>query len=335
MSTIPDKMMAVTFTGVQQAELAPWPCDTTPPAPDEIVGRALVSLVSPGTEINAGYADFEGGIAKPTYPRQTGYAVVVRVDAVGAEVKDIKPGDHIFQMGSHASRQRTRRSTAVLLPEGLDPKVAVFCRLMGVSWTTLVTTTARPADRVLVTGLGPVGNLAAQIFTAAGYRVTAVDPVESRRTAAVRVGLSDVRAAVPLDDAALVGDVALVLECSGHEQAAVDACKLVRKRGEVVLVGVPWRRRTEVYAFEILHAVFHRYAVLRSGWEWELPINPTEFKVGSVMGDLSGAVQWLAQGRVKAEGMYKLAQPGDCQNVYQDLLHQRGSLSVVFDWSTS
>ncbi len=132
----------------------------------------------------------------------------------------------------------------------------MFCRLMGVSWTTLVTTTARPPDPVVVTGLGPVGNLAAQIFQAAGYAVTAVDPVASRRTLAKQVGLTDVQETVPAIE------VALAVECSGHEQAVLDCCQHVRKRGEVVLVGVPWRKRSELSAFDLLHAVFHRYAVL-------------------------------------------------------------------------
>ena len=46
--------------------------------------------------------------------------------------------------------------------------------------------------------------------------------------------------AVPVEDPAYAGEVELVIECSGHEQAAFDGCRIVRKRGEVVLVGAPW-----------------------------------------------------------------------------------------------
>jgi len=65
-------------------------------------------------------------------------------------------------------------------------------------------------------GLGPVGNLAAQIFSHCGYRVTAVDPVESRRVLAESMGIGDVRHSVADAPKDLLGKVALHVECSGH-----------------------------------------------------------------------------------------------------------------------
>ncbi len=41
---------------------------------------------------------------------------------------------------------------------------------------------------------------------------------------------------------------------------------MIRKRGEVVLVGVPWVRRTDIYAHEILCRVFYDFVDMRSGW---------------------------------------------------------------------
>jgi threonine dehydrogenase-like Zn-dependent dehydrogenase len=316
-------MKAIAFTATERAELVDWPFDDSPPRADEIIGRSLVTLASPGTELNYGYR------AARTAPGLSGYAAVITVEAVGPDVKDIRPGQTVFCMGNHVSRHRTTRPQVVPVPAGLAAEVAVFCRLMGVSWTTLVTTTARPPDSVVVTGLGPVGNLAAQIFQAAGYAVTAVDPTASRRALAKQAGLTDVQETMPAFEAALA------VECSGHEQAVLDCCQHVRKRGEVVLVGVPWHKRCELSAFDLLHAVFHRYVVLRSGWEWEVPHQPREFTTGSINGNLTGALTWLGQGRVRVDGLYQRIQPADAQSAWQDLLHQRGEfLTVVFDWGT-
>ena len=113
------------------------------------------------------------------------------------------------------------REQVVPIPQGLEPERAIFARLAGVSMSTLNTTTARAPSRVLVTGLGPVGNLAAQIFSACGYSVTAVDPVEIRRETARRSGLDDVRASIAEGAPDITGEVALHVECSGHEQAAL------------------------------------------------------------------------------------------------------------------
>jgi threonine dehydrogenase-like Zn-dependent dehydrogenase len=238
-------------------------------------------------------------------------------------------------MGPHRSYQRMAQEQVVRVPEGLDPAAAVFARLMSVSMSTLATTAARPPGKVLVTGLGLVGHLASQIFAACGYEVTACDPSTARREIGRRAGIRRVLPAVPVEDPTYVGQVELVVECSGHEQAAVDGCRIVRKRGEVVLVGAPWQRRTELTAHELLHLVFHRYVVLRSGWEWELPLQATEFRRGSIFGNLEAALRWLADGRVRVDHLATMLPPSQAQPAYQDLLHQRSErLSVVFDWTS-
>ena len=51
-----------------------------------------------------------------------------------------------------------------------------------------------------------------------------------------------------------------------------------RRRGG--LVGTPWARKTEVYAHEILKAVFYRLVTLRSGWEIQIPLRRIAFAHG-------------------------------------------------------
>jgi len=76
---------------------------------------------------------------------------------VGQDVADVRAGDLMFGMGPHRSFQRFARADVLPLPPGLSPASAVFARMMGVTMSTLVTTTARPPARVLVSGLGLVG----------------------------------------------------------------------------------------------------------------------------------------------------------------------------------
>jgi len=323
------RMRAMVFTAAQRAELRDWPEDASVLGADEIRGPTLVTLVSPGTEL-AGYR------SQRTTPTLSGYAAVFTIAERGSAVQDLAVGDRVFCMGPHVARQRCRARDAVRIPDGMDPAVAVFCRLMAVGWATLVTTSARPPDRVLVTGLGPVGVLAAQIFAAAGYLVTAIDPLPERRVLAVSLGLRDVRAGVdsaPVAAGAALTQLQLAVECSGHERAVIDCCQLVAKRGEVVMVGVPWARRSEASAFEVLHAVFHRYVVLRSGWEWEVPRQAQDFTVGSIAANLVGALRWLEEGRVRVTGLAAPVAVAQCQEVWQELLHGRSATpTVVFQW---
>jgi len=103
---------------------------------------------------------------------------------------------------------------------------------MGVSMTTLMTTAAMPGDRVMITGAGPVGFLAAQVFALSGYDVLVAEPDAVRRRQVERSGIRSVFAKTPFEDASIAGTVALGVECSGHEQAVLDACRVVRKRGK-------------------------------------------------------------------------------------------------------
>jgi threonine dehydrogenase-like Zn-dependent dehydrogenase len=320
------KEYAIAITSREQAELVevPAPAELNP---NQVRGRTLSTLVSPGTELAYNYT----GTSFPTFP---GYAAAFLAEEIGAEVEGIASGDICFCMGPHRSFQQVEANSARVVPDGLHPKIAVLARLMGVSMTTLMTTAARPGDRVMVTGAGPVGFLAAQIFALSGYEVSVVEPDAQRLHQVERAGISRVYSQIPVADSNFAGIIALVVECSGHEHAALDACRVVRKGGEVVLVGVPWQRQTDTYAHELLSLIFHRYAVLRSGWEWELPLHPADFRPHSIFSGFDTALRWLAEGRIQTDDLITVVSPQDAQRAYQDLFHRRTKgLFTVFNWT--
>ncbi|MBA3709272.1 MAG: zinc-binding alcohol dehydrogenase [Planctomycetes bacterium] len=328
-ATVPAER-AVTFTAREQAELIPCEPDAGPLGDQQVEGRTLVSLISSGTELSWGYAP-PTKVDRP-YPQLSGYAAIFEVAKVGSAVTGLKPGDVAFCSGNHRSWQRHDAVNVVRVPDGLAPERAVFCRLMGIGMAALTTTTARAPALVAVSGLGLVGHLAAKVFHACGYQVIACDPVASRRAPLQQAGMRT-EASAPLTDASVVGKVDLVLDCSGHERSVLDACNLVRQRGEVVLAGTPWSKKTDISAFEIMHAVFHKFVVLRSGWEWEVPTHETAFRTNSHLGNYAAAMRWIADGRVNVDGLANLVPPEKAQQAYQDLMHQRtATLSTIFDW---
>jgi hypothetical protein len=101
---------------------------------------------------------------------------------------------------------------------------------------------------------------------------------------------------------------------------------VVRKRGEVVLVGVPWKAHTSILAHDVLRAVFFNFVVLRSGWEWEVPITNRDFvweelyegynnAPHTTMSGLDKALRWLDRGHVKPDGLIRKLDPSDPQGV--------------------
>jgi len=317
---------AITITGREQAALLP----VEPPAslgPDEVRGRTLVSLISPGTELASNYLAKDG-----QFPSTPGYAAIFEAEEIGSNVSGTKPGARLFCMGGHRSIQQHAIGSVVPVPCGLAPQEAVLARLMGVTITTLMTTAARPGDVVLITGAGPVGYLCAHLFRISGYDVLVADPDPKRRRIAEESGIKSVLSSTSGDDK-IKGRVALAIDCSGHEQAVLDGAKVIRKGGEVVLVGVPWKRCTDLTAHELLDIVFHNYVVLRSGWEWELPHHVSDFRSHSTYSGFHLALRWLAEHRIPSQGLITFHRPEDAQDVYQGLLHGKAKgLFQVFDW---
>lgn len=303
----------------------------------EIRGRTLCTLISQGTEI--GWANGD------SFPIRPGYSAVFEVEEVGPGVTGVARGDLRFAMGYHRATQTHEARYTLPVPAGLPPEVAVIARLMGVSMTTLMTTRARAGDAVIISGAGPVGLLAAQLFRLAAYRVTLVDPDATRRAQAAQAGIADTRAAMPLDDPALAGKVSLLVDCSGHEGAVIDGCKMLHRRGEAVLVGVPWRKLTDLSAHDLTHAVFFGLITLRSGWEWELPISGRGFlweellegynnAHHSVMGGFARALDWLAEGRIPLQGLMRSLSPADPAALYADIAARRiAEPFLVLDWT--
>ncbi len=318
---------AITITARERAELL----EVTPPplGTQEIRGRTLFSLISPGTELAYNYT----GDKFPTVP---GYAAVFMAEEIGSDVKDVVPGATLFCAGPHRSFQQVEANSVLAVPRGLAPEKAVLARLMGVSMTTLMTTAARPGDLVAISGAGPVGYLAAQMFARSGYDVLVAEPSEERRRYLQEAGLSSVHARLPHEDAAVAGTVALVVECSGHEQAVADACRIVRKGGEVVLVGVPWKKRTDLLAHELLRLVFYKFVVMRSGWEWMLPSQSTDFRPHSTFSGFATALKWLSKNEVSPNGLSTLVSPVNAQSAYQNLMQNKAlGLFSIFDWRSS
>jgi threonine dehydrogenase-like Zn-dependent dehydrogenase len=303
----------------------------------EIRGRTDCTLISQGTEL--------GWAAGDDFPIRPGYAAVFTVEEVGEGVTGVRLGERRFAMGLHRSTQTHHAAFTLPVPTGLPSDVAVIARLMGVSITTLMTTKARAGDAVIVSGAGPVGFLAAHQFRLAGFRVIVVDPDALRRRQVMESGIADCRAEMPVTDAALVGKVALVVDCSGHEGAVLAGCGMLRRGGEVVLVGVPWRKMTDHSAQEVMRAVFFNLITLRSGWEWELPVSGRDFvweevlegynnAPHSIFSGFAKALIWLAEGRIPLEGLVHHASPAEPAAIYGQIAgRQIAEPFVVLDWA--
>ena len=102
-----------------------------------------------------------------------------------------------------------------------------------------------PGDRVLITGAGPIGALAALCARAAGASTVYIsEPNAARRARAEALGVATVLDPTSVDLPAYLREqsdglgVDVAIECSGHPSGFSDAVRSLRRRGTLAQTGL-------------------------------------------------------------------------------------------------
>lgn len=116
------------------------------------------------------------------------------------------------------------------VPASVPDEAAVFAEPLAAACQVLEQVHLRPTDRVVVLGVGRLGQLVARVLALTGARVQAVD----RRCARLDLLPPGVEPVLAADAADLAG-ADVVVECTGHREGLALASSLVRPRGTLVL----------------------------------------------------------------------------------------------------
>ena len=136
--------------------------------------------------------------------------------------------------GAFAEHVAIHEDFAFALPDELSDEAGALMEPLSVGIWACRKAGVGPGDRVLVTGAGPIGLLAAQVARAAGAsRVEVSDVNEERLAHAERAGAHPRRAG---HDTASEADV--LIECSGHPAALTAGIEALRPAGTAVVVGM-------------------------------------------------------------------------------------------------
>jgi threonine dehydrogenase-like Zn-dependent dehydrogenase len=325
----------VLFPSPGRAEVEQIRVDVGDLGPHEVVVQAKRSVISPGTELAQYHGYNRSGVlrhaVRPGRPFFPGYAMVGTVVAAGKD-SGVVEGTDVLSHTPHQSLARfdARERVCIPLPPGLGVDVAPFARLAQVGGISLQLAHAEPGDTVAVIGLGPVGNLAAQLAQASGYRVVAVERSAARRSVARATGLKSAISPEEAVDAQQPPGPRVVLECSGSAAAVALATEICSPHGEVMTVGAPWRAEPEVAASLILGPVFERFLSLRSGWEWQVP----RYGEGSVAACTIWVLERLADGSINTVPLASGTLPPDAAaSAYQLLASEpERYMTFLFDW---
>lgn len=134
------------------------------------------------------------------------------------------------------------------IPPDLSLRTAALVEPVAVALRGVRRGAARPGERVLVTGAGPIGLLTTAVLRAEGITdITVSEPGGLRRELAARVGAATVitpdRLPAPGLPTEIVSDpYQLAVECSGRREAMEAALSNLDRAGTLVLSGTGMRR---------------------------------------------------------------------------------------------
>lgn len=266
MATVADPLTArgLWFTAQQRAELRTEL--VRPPGPHEVCVRALVSLISAGTEmlVYRGEAPEGDDLRLETcegsfsFPVKYGYQVVGEVVAAGEQAGYL-PGDRVFARHPHQElfTIATDKWLLARVPDDLPSERAVFVNLLEVVLNCLLDVPARLGDCVTVYGQGVVGSLAAQLARRTAETVIVVEPISYRREMAVELGADaavhprDARAVVDELSASRGADISI--EASGIPAALQAAIDLTGPEGTIAVLSFFGNRKVPLQLAPAFH----------------------------------------------------------------------------------
>ena len=217
------------------------------PGPGEVLVRTQVSLISRGSELWHRYVKEQA-----INPDAMGYSTTGIIHRVGEGVTDYRPGDRVVAVSPHAEYSlRTVQDAAHPRVYPLDMRLSfedgTFHALATSAACWAQAAQIGPEDRVVVLGLGIVGNLVAQFARRHGpAQLIGVDALALRCRLAEEVGVPVVLDAGAEDPVEAVrrltggAGATIVIDCVGGRagiNSFVQAQKMLAAGGLIQVIG--------------------------------------------------------------------------------------------------
>ncbi|MCG8326122.1 MAG: bi-domain-containing oxidoreductase [Chitinophagales bacterium] len=212
-------------------------------------------------------------------PLPLGYCNSGEVIAVGKGVNEFKVEDRVISNGNHAEIVCIPKNLVAKIPDGLSYEEATFTVIGAIALQGIRLINPTFGETIVVTGLGLIGLIAAQLLKANGCQVVGLDVSQDKIDLANRLGINAINIASGKDSVKTVlaltkdigADGVLITASAKSNEIISQAAQMSRKRGRIVLVGVIGLniQRSDFYEKELSFQVSCSYGPGRYDEEYE------------------------------------------------------------------
>lgn len=178
-------------------------------------------------------------------PLPLGYCNVGTVMQVGKGVQDFKIGDRVASNGPHAEFVCIPQNLVAHIPDSVSDEEAAFTVIGAIGLQGIRLLEPTLGEVVVVTGLGLIGLITAQLLRANGCKVIGLDVDDAKLEIARSMGIltcnpmdSDVVKFVEANSNGVGADGVIITASAKSDEIISQAARMSRKRGKIVLVGV-------------------------------------------------------------------------------------------------
>lgn len=189
---------------------------------------------------------FDAVRTKLDQPLALGYCNVGIVIAVGPGVSGFQLGDRVASNGPHAELVAVPQHLCAPIPARVSDEAAVFTVLAAIGLQGIRLSQPTLGETFVVSGLGLIGLLTAQLLAAQGCRVLGLDPDPTQCALASSLGITTFQLKAGSDPVVWclqqtngIGvDGVLITAATPSSEPVHVAAQVCRQRGRIVLVGV-------------------------------------------------------------------------------------------------
>ncbi len=280
-------------------------------------------------------------------PMPLGYCNVGKVVAVGRGVTEFSIGDRVASNGPHAEYVCIPQNLAAKVPDNVSDDEAAFTVIGSIGLQGIRNLNPQLGETIVVTGLGLVGLVTAQLLKANGCNVIGLDFDQQKVDLAQQKGILALNPGTGVDPVGFVeeqtngvgADGVIITASAKTDEVIHQACEMSRKRGRIILVGVVGMnmRRDDFYKKELTFQVSCSYGAGRYDEEYEQKGHdyPLPYVRWTEKRNFQTILNAISNGGLDVKSLItEVVDLKDYEQIYGDM-RKRGSIASIIKYPES